>query len=71
MNLYYYKDLISPDLDTLQEKISETELFIGEESLLRLFENEIGVIDCKEDLRQYEIEYGYDKGSLDYMLGDE
>lgn len=62
--LYYFENVISDSLDFIESYIAGNEVYNGEEGLLHLFENEIGYIDTKEDLKQYSIEYGADYDEL-------
>ena len=62
--LYYYEGHHSDDIDRVECYIAVNCQYVGEDGLMRLCENEIGVVDDLNDLRQYCIEYGHDYEEL-------
>ena len=58
--LYYYEDNIRNDLEELETYIAENEVYAGEEGLMNIFENEIGIIEDEIELAYYCLEYGKD-----------
>ena len=62
--LYYYKGFISSDIDSVENYIAKNEIYNGEEGLLNIFENDIGIIDCFSDLQHWCYDYGYDMKDL-------
>jgi hypothetical protein len=63
--IYYYENLHSAYQEDLEYLIAKNEVYDGEEGLMRIFENDIGVIEDEEYLKQYCMEYGED---YDVML---
>ena len=61
--LYYYEDYIHNDRDIVKEYIAFMEQ-CGEETLLRLCENEIYIIEDLYELQQWCHEYGYNMEDL-------
>lgn len=57
-DIYYYEGVYSLHREDVEQFIAENEYYNSEEDLLRIQENEVGVVDCKEDLKQYCLEYG-------------
>ena len=62
--LYYYREQHSNDPDEIKDYIAMNEIYNGEEGLIMLFENYIGIVDDLTDLKQYCIEYGHDYEEL-------
>jgi len=58
--LYYFADYIHDDVDIVEGYIASYGMYAGEEDLLRIFENEIGIIETEYELKQWCLEYSAD-----------
>jgi hypothetical protein len=62
--MYYYYNIHSSNEDNIKEYIASCAVYIGEEELMNIFENEIYIVDCYNELKQYCMEYGFDYNEM-------
>ena len=69
--LYYYNEFYSLDVDDVKKYVAYHGMYVTEEGLMKLFENDIYIIDDVSELKQYCIEFGYDYNDMLEVVKDE